>query len=169
MTKPKPLDKWSEQDLIAKLHELRKTDVRLQQETAAVWAEQGQLLDHLRTRHMNGQLETSATWPQYCYRHFGMTGREANDRITVFRAEDPLAAFREIITKKEKNKNGRNPDRRTIIIRRPGVVYAEFEELDEAGKRLFLRKLWRDYPKLVRSVGDEVTDRDEEAGEASYA
>jgi hypothetical protein len=149
----------SEDELLAKVREMRASETSTRAAYVAILVEQGAVFDELRSRHLSGEVGPSLSWSVYCRRKLGHTRAEVDECIALSRADDPMAFWNELRRQKrqrldESTRGSR--ETRTIIVRRPGVVFGYFSELEDGGKALFLRLLWRTYPKMTRRVGDEV-------------
>jgi hypothetical protein len=136
---------------------LRKGDMEQRLLAFDDWQKLGIRLAELRDRHFHGKLG-SGTWAAYC-RKLGFSRTDADFYIAAADADDPAEFLKRVFTLQEQ-REARKPDseerRRTIFIKRPGVIWGYIHDLDPPAKRELYAMIWRFDGKALRKVGDEL-------------
>jgi hypothetical protein len=147
-------------ELNVRLHELKKQETVDSRAMVDCWVELGKILDEVRNRHLTGKLGKSS-WATYCRKEYDLTKTLVDRYIATSRAKDPYAYLEKLLQEDSEKKSRSRGDKTRehtgpIIIKRPGVIFGYLVDLDDAGKAEFFALCWRNYPKLMRRVGDSV-------------
>lgn len=163
MMKRETIKGTSSEELLATLGELTKRAASATKALVDVWIDAGQILAELRERHIRGDFG-KASWASYC-RRIGLSRKMADIYIGAYEAPDRKAYLEQMLDP-ERGERAREPKAPiTIIVKRPGVVFGYITELNEPAKLELFALLWRNYPKLLRKVGDQVgAEGDERPG-----
>jgi hypothetical protein len=153
---PKTLSKTPTPDLVAQLRELTANEAADRLIMFGRWRDAGAVLIELRERHLKGDLGTKS-WAQYCHK-LGVLKVDAELYIAASQADNPAEFIDEVFRirdrRAEQDAARRGP--RTIIIRRPGVVFGYLTELTEGARREFWALCWRNYAREMRRAGDMI-------------